>query len=103
MAKYSYFHTGGHSVFILHAYLVFVTKYWYPMFIAAHQERIKQIMWGVSADTGCELAEFHSEVGHVHMLVNFPPAVAVSGLVNILKGVFSRRLRQEFPDPRSHY
>jgi len=35
--------------------------------------------------------------------VNFPPTVAISRLVNSLKGVSSRRLRQEFPDLRQHY
>ena len=34
----------------------------------------------------------------MHLLVNHPPKVAVSQLVNSLKGVSSRRLRQEFPD-----
>ena len=55
------------------------------------------------ADFRAELAEFNGEPGHVHLLVNFPPTVAISRLVNSLKGVSSRRLRQEFPDLRQHY
>jgi putative transposase len=39
----------------------------------------------------------------LHLLVNFPPKVAVTKLVNSLKGVSSRRLRQEFPDLVRHY
>ena len=35
--------------------------------------------------------------------MNTPPTVAISRLVNSLKGVASRRLRQEFPDLRRHY
>lgn len=36
--------------------------------------------------------------------MNFPPKLALSKLVNSLKGVSSRRLRQEFPDlVRHHY
>jgi putative transposase len=35
--------------------------------------------------------------------VNFPPTVTVSRLVNSLKGVSSRLLRQQFPDLRRHY
>jgi putative transposase len=87
----------------LHAYLVFVAKYWHPVFTAAHQERIEQIMQDAFADFGCELAEFHDEAGHVPVLVNFPPTMAISRLVNSLKGVFSRRMRQEFPDLHRHY
>jgi putative transposase len=83
--------------------LVFVTKYRHPVFTARHLERMEQIMRAVCADFGAELREFNGEAEHVHLLVHFPPTVAVSRLVNSLKGVTSRRLRQEFPDLRAHY
>jgi putative transposase len=54
-------------------------------------------------DFECELAEFNGEGDHVHLLVNFPPKVALSRLVNSLKGASSRRMRQEFPDLARHY
>src|SRR5262249_60412265 len=41
--------------------------------------------------------------GRVHLLVNFPPKIAIAKLVNSLKGVSSRRMRQEFPDLARHY
>lgn len=56
-------------------------------------------MRAVCEDFEAELVESNGEANHVHLLVNFPPKVAVSRLVNSLKGVSSRRLRQEFPDP----
>ena len=34
----------------------------------------------------------------MHLLVNSPPTAAISRLVNSLKDVSSRTLRQEFPD-----
>ena len=60
-------------------------------------------MRAVCADFECELVEFNGEGEHVHLLVNFPPKVALSKLVNSLKGVSSRRMRQQFPDLVSHY
>ncbi|GAA1910045.1 hypothetical protein GCM10009716_19890 [Streptomyces sodiiphilus] len=54
-------------------------------------------------DFEAEPVEFNGENTHVHLLVHFPPKVAVSKLVNSLKGVSSRRLRQEFPDLAPHY
>lgn len=50
----------------------------------------------VCADFESELAEFNGESDHVHLLVNYPPKVAVSKLVNSLKGVSARKLRHEF-------
>ncbi|GLY92328.1 hypothetical protein Airi02_102560 [Actinoallomurus iriomotensis] len=51
----------------------------------------------VCEDFGAEMAEFNGETDHVHLLVRYPPKVALSNLVNSLKGVSARRLRQEFP------
>ena len=37
-----------------------------------------------------------AEDDHAHLLAEYPPKVAVSALVNSLKGVSARRLRAEF-------
>jgi putative transposase len=44
-----------------------------------------------------------AEDNHVHLLVQYPPKVAVFSLVNSLKGVSSRLLRQQRPDIRERY
>ncbi|MFG2775632.1 IS200/IS605 family transposase [Streptomyces sp. NPDC048350] len=103
MAEYQNIRTGRHCAFALHAHLVFVTKYRHKVFKDAHLQRIKEIMRAVCEDFECELVEFNGEDNHVHLLVNFPPKVALSKLVNSLKGVSSRRLRQEYPELVRHY
>ena len=103
MAVYKDIRTGRHCVFVLHAHLVFVTKYRHPVFTAAHLQRMEEIMRDVRADFETGLAELNGEANHVHLLVNFPPKVALSRLVNSLKGVSSRRMRQEFPGLTRHY
>jgi len=103
MGDYDDIRTGRHCAFFLHAHLVFVTKYRHKVFADRHLERMEQIMRAVCEDFETELVEFNSEANRVHLLVNFPPKVAVSKLVNSLKGVSSRRLRQEFPDLVRHY
>jgi putative transposase len=95
--------TGRHCVFVLHAHLVFVTKFQHKVFSDRHLTRLEEIMRAVCADFETELAEFNGENNHVHLLVNHPPKVALSKLVNSLKGVSSRRMRQEFPDLVRHY
>lgn len=55
-------------------------------------------MRSVCADFETELVEFNGELDHVHLLVHYPPKVAISKLVGSLKGVSARRLRQEYPD-----
>jgi putative transposase len=46
-------------------------------------------------DFEAELIEFEGEDDHVHLLVNYPHKVAVSALVNSLKGVSSRMIRKK--------
>ena len=87
----------------MHAHLGFVTKYRHPVFTAIHLDPMEAIMGAVGEDFGCELVECNGETEHVHLLVNSPPTVALSRLVNSLKGVSSRRLRQELPDLARHY
>jgi len=87
----------------MHVHLVFVTKFRHRVFSDQHLVRMEQIMRDVCSDFECDLIEFNGEPEHVHLLVNFPPKVAVSKLVNSLKGVSSRRLRSEFPTLSQHY
>ena len=94
---------AGHGVFILHVALDFRDEYRYRVFSDAHLIRLQQVMRDVSTDFEVELVEFNGEDNHVHLLVNFPPKVAISHLVNSLKGVSSRRMRQEFPELGARY
>ncbi|TCP94644.1 putative transposase [Cricetibacter osteomyelitidis] len=86
---------GRHVVFNLHIHLVFVTKYRRQVFTKAILDDLKLIFESVCRDFEAELIEFDGENDHVHLLVNYPPKVAVSNLVNCLKGVSSRMIRQK--------
>ena len=85
------------------AHLVFVTKFRHQVFTGRHLARLEEIMRDVCADFEAELTEFNGEGQHVHLLVSFPPKMAVAKLVNSLKGVSSRRMRTEFPELARHY
>jgi putative transposase len=92
--------TGRHCALVMHVHLVFVTKFLHKEFTDAHLTRMEEIMRSVCADFECELVEFNGENNHGHLLVNFPPKVTVTKLVNSLKGVSSRRLRLGAPPGR---
>ena len=93
--------SGRHCVFNLHVHLVFVTKYRRGVFTKAILEDMRPVMASVCRDFEAELVEFDGEDDHVHLLVNYPPKVAISTLVNSLKGVSSRLIRQKnYPEIR---
>ncbi len=93
MAHASEFRVGRHVVHSLNAHLVFVPKYRRKVIT----ERVFAVLldaWKkVCADFECEIRESGYESDHVHLLVNYPPKVALSALVNSLKGVSARKLR----------
>jgi putative transposase len=76
--------------------LVFDTKYRRGVFDTQMLNLCEQPMAQVCADFGATLAEFNGAQNHAHLLAAYPPKVANSHLVNSLKGVSSRRLRQDF-------
>jgi putative transposase len=83
---------------MLHAHLVFVTKYRGRVFSARHLGTLEHLFRKVCEDFETELVEFNGEADHVHLLVNYPPKVQLSRLVNSLKGVSSRKLKQYHPE-----
>jgi putative transposase len=93
---------GRHCVFNLHVHLVFVTKYRKCAFSKAVLDELHDIFASVCKDFESTLVQFEGERDHVHLLVNYPPKVAVSSLVNSLKGVSSRLIRRKrFPEVES--
>ena len=85
---------GRHCVFLIHVHLVFVTKYRRNVFTKEILDELKSIFTNVAKDFEAELVEFDGEDDHVHLLVQYPPKVAVSKLVNSLKGVSSFLIRK---------
>lgn len=85
---------GRNCVFLMHVHLVFVTKYRRHVFTKPILKELCKIFQNVCKDFSAELVEFEGERDHVHLLVNYPPKLSVSKLVNSLKGVSSRLIRK---------
>jgi putative transposase len=90
-------------VFNIHVHWVFVAKYRRRVFDAQAIDVLRDIFADVRSGAQATLVEMDGEDDHVHLLVEYPPKVAVSSLVNSLKGVSSRLLRQLRPDIRKRY
>jgi putative transposase len=81
---------------LLHAHLVFVTKYRRPVFTDAMLTFTENTMRGVCADLDAELVEFNGQADHVHLLVAYPPTLPISVLVQRLKGRTAYAVRRAF-------
>jgi len=85
-----------HAKYLLHAHIVFTPKYRKKVFTREHLVVMKKVFINICEMNNATLEEFDGEADHVHLLVLYPPRIALSVLVNSLKGVSSRRLRQQF-------
>ncbi len=93
---------GRTVVWRLHVHLVFVTKYRRGVLSERAIDVIREAAKGVCSDFEAKLVELNGEDDHVHLLVEYPPTIALSRLVNSLKGVSSRLLlAKQFPEVQS--
>jgi putative transposase len=88
---------GRHCVFAMSVHLVFVTKYRRCVLDGEAIEKLRQIFSKVGTDFDALLVRLDGESNHVYLLVQYPPKVSVSSLVNSLKGVSGYVLRRQLP------
>jgi len=96
IVRFMQYRSTRKSVFSVKYHVIWCPKYRRDVLGGPIQTRLKQIIGEVVAEFGGMVIEVETMPDHVHLLVELPPQVAVSKLVQILKGRSSRRLRQEF-------
>lgn len=94
---------GRHCVSALNVHLVFVTKYRRRVLDAAALDWLKAHFAKVCERMEAKLLASDGEDDHVHLLVEYPPKLSVTALVNALKGTSSRLLRKEMPHVVKRY
>ncbi|MGK7958937.1 IS200/IS605 family transposase [Crocosphaera sp.] len=89
-----------HSVSDLKVHLVCVTKYRQKVFTAESLKLIEKSFKEVASKMNFNILEFKGESDHIHVLIEYPPKLSISLIVNSLKGVSSRRYGQAgYPKP----
>jgi len=89
-----------HSISVLKIHLVSVTKYRGKIFTHQSLELIYKSFVELARRMDFHILEFNGESDHIHALIEFPPKLSISQIVNALKGVSSPRYGQGgFPKP----
>lgn len=89
-----------HSVSDLIVHLVCVTKYRRSVLTAESLAVIEKSFIEVAKKMDFQVLEFNGESDHIHALIEYPPKLSISQIVNSLKGVSSRRYGQaRYPKP----
>ena len=95
--------TGAHSVYDLRIHLVFVTKYRRNVLSVLSITDFRRTFTDVCANFEATLIECDGEGDHVHLLIHYPQKLALSKLINHLKGVSSRYIRNNRPEVSGSY
>ena len=87
------YNIGHRAVYSLNIHLVLVTKYRRKVINQAMLKRLQEIFENTCTKWRSKVTEFNAESDHVHLVISYPPDVEVSKLVNNLKTVSSRLIR----------
>src|SRR4051812_29837560 len=93
----------AHSVYDLKYHLVWTTKYRKPVLKGEIATRVRELIRQTCATMEVYIVSGHVSSDHIHLLVSVPPYVAVSDLVQRLKGRSSRRMQEEFGELKRQY
>ena len=84
------------AVFNLSYHIVFCPKYRRKVLVGDVETRLKHILYATAQQYGVLIETMEVMPDHVHLFVTSDPTRCVAEIVNRLKGVSSRLLRQEF-------
>jgi putative transposase len=79
---------------VLHVHLVLVARYRRGVLTGDMTRYRAEVPGKMREDFSAVLTECDGEDDHLHLLVRYPPKVPIVSVVNSLKGVSARRLRQ---------
>lgn len=95
------FRRERHSVTDLKAHIICIAKYRDQVFSPEELELIEKVFYEVAKKMNMQILEINGEENHLHALIEYPPKLSISKILNSLKGVSSRRYGQAgFKKPR---
>lgn len=99
----SEYRKGSHSVFSIHLHLVWITKYRKKVLTGSVAQRTRALIRSICERHQVEIMQGHISRDHIHLFVSIPPSLAVSKLVQQLKGKTSYTMLNEFSELRRQY
>ena len=85
----------SHTTYDCKYHIVWITKYRKQVLGGLVGERIRELVRQICKEYDVEILRGHVSKDHVHMFVSVPPHLAISKLVQYLKGKSSYKLMQE--------
>src|SRR5579859_2127 len=94
---------GSHTTYDLKYHLVWIVKYRKKILKDDIGLRLREIIRQICNTERVEILKGAIGPDHVHLLASVPPYIAISRLMQHLKGESSRKLQMEFPQLGKHF
>ena len=88
----------SHTTYDCKYHIVWITKYRKKVMVGLVAERVRELIRGICKEHEVEILKGHVSKDHVHLFVSVPPHLAISKLVQYLKGKSSYKLLSENKD-----
>lgn len=96
-------HAGSHCRYNLKYHLVWCPKYRRSFLTGEIAARLRQILSEIAHDYRFCIIAMEVMPDHIHILVEVPPKYSPAKVVQLFKGISSRKLRLEFLDVIKRY
>ena len=91
-----HYRKATHAVYDIKLHLVWITKYRKPVLLGDVAIRLRDLIREICKSMDVEIIKCHVSKDHLHLLVSSPPNLAVSKLMQSLKGKTYRKLLSEY-------
>ena len=88
----------GRHKWYLKCHLIFVCKYRKRLLEGTMQDTIKEIFSAVELRSDFSIDIMETDKDHIHLLVSYPPNIAVTSIARRLKQESTRELWKRFPN-----
>lgn len=97
------YRVNSHSKYDLKVHLIWIPKYRKRVLTGQVAERVRDILRQICMEHEVHIISGKVASDHVHLFVSYRPQVALTKLIQYLKGTSSRILLQEFPHLRKQF
>jgi putative transposase len=88
--------------YLINYHFAWCPKYRKKVLVGAVKNRLEEVLYELAERMDFNILSLEIMPDHVHLSVSTLPRYSPAGLVNAIKGVSSRKLRQDFPELRKH-
>ena len=91
------YHTAEHLPYSCQYHVIFCPKYRRRVLVPSVDQAVKDLFHEIADTYGFSIPDMEVMPDHVHLIIDCNPRFGVMDCVNRLKGISSRRLREQFP------